>query len=355
MYWREIEIITRYRSKKTIYLKIVGIWISWFTLIFIIIIMTTLIITSYYGKPDSYQYEPKDVKVENELSWVAVFLHKEKKVEKLPIEEYVKSVVMSEMPLDFEIEALKAQAIVARTFIIERKLNGKKNAEHEHADVTDTTEHQVYKSKTELVDIWKKKEHEKKKKLDRAVAETEGLLVMYNKTPIQAAYFSTSNGYTENSEDYWKYNYPYLRSVESPWDRSLSPRYKTIKEIHYKELLNKLKVEQISKIANDKRAIKVLHRSESNRILKIQIGGKIFKGREVRELLGLTSTDFEWVWKNNMLVITNYGYGHGVGLSQYGANGMAKEGKKAEEILTHYFPGVSIEHMNCIGKIKLQK
>ena len=111
-YWREIKIIIRNRSPKRIYLKILGIWTSWFAVMFIMTIITTLIITSYNKTQQTNDYHHKNETVENKLRYVSVFLHKEKKIEKLPIEDYVKSVVMSEMPLEFETEALKAQAII---------------------------------------------------------------------------------------------------------------------------------------------------------------------------------------------------------------------------------------------------
>ncbi|MNI35715.1 Amidase enhancer precursor [compost metagenome] len=179
-------------------------------------------------------------------------------------------------------------------------------------------------------------------KINRAVKETEDQILLYEKRPINATFFSTSNGYTENSEEYWFDAIPYLRSVPSPWDSALSPKYKETISITYATVLKKLGVSSISTISTRSNGIKVLEHSTGNRIKKISIGGKTFTGREVREKLGLASSQFDWKWKGTQLEFTTYGYGHGVGLSQWGANGMAKEGKKAEEIVSYYYTGISI-------------
>ncbi|WP_231571172.1 stage II sporulation protein D [Gordoniibacillus kamchatkensis] len=211
--------------------------------------------------------------------------------------------------------------------------------------MTDTVAHQAYISVDELHrrETSSPAAAAQMERLNRAVQETKDLILTYDGKPINATFFSTSNGYTENSEDYWGVYTPYLRSVASPWDAKLSPRYKETVTFSYKELLQKLGVASISASAGRSTAIKVLGWTEGHRIKTISIGGKTFSGKDVREKLGLNSTQFAWTWRGNQLDITTTGYGHGVGMSQWGANGMAKEGKTAEQIVKYYYQGIAIE------------
>src|SRR5699024_1238993 len=128
------------------------------------------------------------------------------------LETYVTRVIASEMPTEFELEALKAQGVVARTYIVSHLLH------QEETNISDTTDHQVYRNEEELRELWGDDFQHKMGKLTEAVAATKGEILTYNEWPITASYFSTSNGYTENSEDYWEEDIPYLRSVPSPWD-----------------------------------------------------------------------------------------------------------------------------------------
>lgn len=272
---------------------------------------------------------------------VRIYITKEKRIERVPLETYVRGVVAAEMPIGFELEALKAQAIAARTYMVRRIVQGDfSGVPVKGADVTDTTEHQVYIPLAELATKWPKDEQKKNmSKLGEAVAQTRGKIITYNGEPIEAAFFSTSNGYTENSEDYWKQEIPYLRSVQSPWDKAISPRYKETVELSLNEFYSKLGV---TKKGSDKSSIRVVERTEGNRISKIIIGSVTFTGREVREKLGLASSQFTWSVKGKSIAITTYGYGHGVGMSQWGANGMAQSGATAEEILAHYYSSVQV-------------
>ncbi|MHA7967122.1 stage II sporulation protein D [Paenibacillus sp. CAU 1782] len=274
---------------------------------------------------------------------VRVYLSAEKKIEKVPLETYVLGVLAGEMMADFELEALKAQAIAARTYIVRRLSAPADGAlKKKGADVTDTIEHQVYIPRGELLGRWPGgADAEQLIKMKRAVAETRGLVITYNGGPIEAAFFSTSNGYTENSEDYWELSLPYLRSVASPWDKELSPRYRQQAEFGQKELYAKLGVS--GKAAKGKPVIKLMSETEGNRVKEVKVNGVLFTGREVREKLGLASSQFTWKIDGNNVSFTTYGMGHGVGMSQWGANGMAKEGKTAAEILHHYYTGATVE------------
>jgi stage II sporulation protein D len=277
---------------------------------------------------------------------IPVYLSKQHTVETVPLEDYVRGVVAAEMPAGFEPEAMKAQAMAARTYMVRRILEHDfSSVPVQNAWVTDTSAHQAYLSEDELRRRGNASPEAaaQMERLNRAVQETKNLILTYEGKPINATFFSTSNGYTENSEDYWGDYTPYLRSVPSPWDAELSPRYKETVTFSYKELLQKLGVSSISAAAGRPTSMKVLGWTAGHRVKTIAIGGKIFTGKDVREKLGLNSSQFQWAWRGSRIDITTTGYGHGVGMSQWGADGMAKEGKTAEQIVKYYYQGIDIE------------
>ncbi len=269
---------------------------------------------------------------------VSVYKTNAKEIETLPLEEYVKGVVAAEMPAHFEIEALKAQALTARTYIIKMLLNPADMNLPEGADVTDAVIHQVYKNDQDLKKVWGKDYDWKIKKITQAVKETEGKIIIYDGKPIDALFFSTSNGFTQNSEDYWSSSFPYLRSVESPWDKD-SPKYFHQQSFPVDVVESKLKVKLSGE---DGEVGKVLGRTKGNYIDQIEINGKKLSGKDIRVALNLKSSDFTILRKNDEVIFQTRGYGHGVGMSQYGANGMAHEGNNYNEIIKHYYNGVEI-------------
>ncbi|KAA9027805.1 stage II sporulation protein D [Niallia endozanthoxylica] len=269
---------------------------------------------------------------------VAVYRTAKQDVESIPLEEYVAGVVASEMPADFEKEALKAQALTARTYIVKQLMSNQSVELPKDANVADTEFFQVYKSPDELKQIWGPSNFEwKMEKIKEAVRETQGQILTYDGTPIDATFFSTSNGYTESSEAIWPNSLPYLKSVESPWDKQ-SPKYNGQKIISVKDFEAKLGV----KLSDNKTIGAVIERTEGKRVAKVNINGKEVSGKDIRNKLGLMSTDFTWERRGDNIVINTKGYGHGVGMSQYGANGMAKEGKKYADIVQYYYQGVQI-------------
>jgi stage II sporulation protein D len=279
---------------------------------------------------------------------IPVYLVKEKRIETVPLEHYVRGVIAAEMPVGFELEALKAQAIAARTYILRRMTEQDySNVPVEGAWVTDTVLHQVYLTEEKLKQKWDLFTFANNmSKINQAVMETEGLIVTYEQQPINATFFSTSNGFTENSEDYWSATIPYLRSVPSPWDENISPRYQETISLPYQTVLTKLGISDVEPAivqTAPEKAFKVLEMTEGNRVKTVKIGNQTFTGREVREKLGLNSSQFQWRWNGNQIEFTTFGYGHGVGMSQWGANGMAMEGKKAEDIIKYYYQGVEIK------------
>ncbi|ETT67858.1 stage II sporulation protein D, partial [Paenibacillus sp. FSL H8-457] len=281
---------------------------------------------------------------------VSVYVTKTDTVEELPLEQYLVGVLAAEMPAEFQLEALKAQAIAARTYIVQRLASGDRSGVPDgKALVTDTVSHQAYIAQDELTKEWRRLGKEAElAKLRQAVKETAGVVMTYEGKPITASFFSTSNGYTENSEDYWKNEIPYLRSVESPWDKEISPKYKTTVTMPRSEFIGKLGLADgavpVSAGGDGGSSfLKVLSYTQGHRIESVRVGGKKFTGREVREKLGLRSSQFTLHMKDGEIEITTYGNGHGVGMSQYGAEGMAREGYEAKAILEHYYTNISFD------------
>nr|WP_309098298.1 stage II sporulation protein D [Fredinandcohnia onubensis] len=282
---------------------------------------------------------------------VAVHRVSAQKIENVPLEEYVVGVLAMEMPADFELEALKAQALAARTYVVRQMLSEQKLKVPNGADVSDTVSHQVYKNNEELKAQWKGDYDWKIEKIRQAVKETQGQILTFNGEPIDAVFYSTSNGYTEDSENVWKNAVPYLKSVESPWDVNTEKFHSQV-NMPVSEFENKLGV----KLGNGNNVGKIISRTKSNRVASVEVGGKTFTGVQVRDALGLRSSDFTWERKGSHIVIQTKGYGHGVGMSQYGADGMAKEGKSYKDIVTHYYQGVEISSTeNFLNKLTVKK
>lgn len=339
----------RQNSKKRVLIKPVVILAT--TLTIIVLSLPTFIILLFSKEPvEESMNEP--INMESELTTEsAVTVNVERsatnEVEAVPLEEYVASVVASEMPANFELEALKAQALAARTYIVQYLLaTGSLETEE---SITDTVQHQVYRSEEELKEQWGTEYHWKIEKINEAVLTTAGQILTYDQTPITPAFFSTSNGKTENAEDYWENELPYLVSVESPWDTT-SPEYLDQKSIQINETEQLLNI-SLTEPINEPR----MTYTDSGRVQTVELGGQIFTGREIREKLDLRSTDFEIEQKNDHIVFTTKGYGHGVGMSQYGANGMAEEGKNYQEIVAHYYHGIEISTMDDVDSSYLAK
>lgn len=299
--------------------------------------------------------EKVDLIIEENAAHIPVYLSEEERIVQLPLEAYVRGVVAAEMPADFHIEALKAQALAARTYIIDRvarqdfsdmvELFGE---EAKEAWVSDTVQHQVFYTEDRLRENWGARYDEKISRVNQAVNETKGKVLTYDGRPIVAAFFSTSNGKTENSEDYWEAAYPYLRSVDSSWDKD-APSYKgdpvvlTIAQLAQKLEQYTGKPVAVSASTGSPDWIDVVSKTEGGNVAKVKIGDQTYTGREVREALDLRSSDFSWKIEGDRVTFETRGYGHGVGMSQWGANLMAEEGKTAEDIVAHYYQGVRVE------------
>lgn len=316
------------------------------SLMMIILVVPTLIVLPFVSdsKQESLTVEKEAskeaVETDDTAISVAVMRTQSEEIENVPLETYVTRVVASEMPAEFETEALKSQALAARTYIVNHML-------HESTDesaVTDTVQHQVYNNEDDLRKLWGKEYNSKMKKITEAVEATKGEVLTYNDAPITPAFFSTSNGYTENSEDYWDNELPYLRSVKSPWDEE-SPKFLDQQTFTINEVENALNIDLPNGTAIPIEAT----RTAGHRVDQLKLGDHAIKGREIREKLKLQSSDFTIKQKNDHLIFTTKGFGHGIGMSQYGANGMAQEGKKYEEIVKYYYKDVEISKVGDIA------
>lgn len=276
-------------------------------------------------------------------------LHKKTgETEQVNIDEYLCNVVSAEMPADYEIEALKAQAIVARTYTIYKILNKK----HENADICDdSTCCQAWISKDDRLARWEESKRESNwQKICEAVNTTKGRIITYNNKPIDAFFHSNSGGVTEIPVNVWGgTGYPYLQSVETSGEDAYA-QYSSEAVFSQEELLNKLK-EKYSDISIDFSKdddIKILEHTESTRVKTVKFGNHELSGVEARTIFGLKSTNFEIEREGNNIKFSVKGYGHGVGMSQTGADSMAKQGAIADEIIIHFYTGVEIKDVNSI-------
>ena len=246
----------------------------------------------------------------------------------LNMTDYLIGVVSSEMPASFNLEALKAQSVLARTYALKAKQTGKK--------LTDTVSTQSYIDIDQMKNKWGNSFNTYYNKIKNAVENTNGEYLSYNGNYIEALYHSTNNGKTESSLDVFGNYYPYLVSVSSEYDKNASSYLRTI-SMPLDTISNKLGLS-----LNNDSVISIISYTDGGNIKEININGNNFSGKKVRELLGLRSADFDISISDNNANITTRGYGHGVGMSQYGANGMANAGYSYKDILSHYYPGTTL-------------
>lgn len=252
----------------------------------------------------------------------------------LYFEDYIVGVLSGEMPANFELEALKAQAVAARSYAYKKILNNKSN----EYDVIDTVSNQVYLDDNELKTKWKDNYSNNLKKIKTAVSETNGEYITYNNEVIEAFFFSTSNGKTENVEEIFSSPRPYLKSVDSTWDQDVSPVFHDTEEFSLNDFYTKLNLPY-----QDKLNVEITEKTSTGRPKKVKINGKELDASIVRTNLNLRSTAFIITQIGTNVKIETTGFGHGVGMSQYGAQGMAKQGYSYKEIIKHYYQGVEIK------------
>lgn len=281
-----------------------------------------------------------------DYSKIKVYIVSEDVVEEMDTSQYLKEVVAAEMPADFELEALKAQAVAARTYLRKRINNMNENgADKEHKGAVVCTDYRhcaAWMSEKDRKSAWEKdKAKNNWEKISVAVDSTKNEILTFDGKPISAVFHSTSSGNTEASSDVWGGEVPYLISVESKGDE-LSPKFYAEKLISKEEFMNivsyKYKDADITAPLFEN-----IVKSPSGGIVSLKTCGITMKGTEFRVLFDLRSTNIEFIEEETNILMKTKGYGHGVGMSQYGANYMASQGKTYREILAHFYQGTTLD------------
>lgn len=261
-------------------------------------------------------------------------LHSDGSVAQCPLEEYLVCVLLCEMPVDFELDALKAQAVVARTYTLRRMVTGGK---HNNAVVcTDPSCCQGYKDTDSFLESGGK--NDALKRLKRAVYDTKKLVLTYGGELIEATYFSCSGGKTEDAKAVWGTDIPYLQATVSPGEERAT---------HYTDTVTFSAEEFQRLIGHDLPENtegwfgKVIY-TNGGGVETILIGGKAYQGTALRSMLSLRSTAFAISAVGDTITVTTKGFGHRVGMSQYGAEAMAVSGSNFQQILAHYFHGTKL-------------
>lgn len=258
---------------------------------------------------------------------------KDNSIIKVPLEDYIVGVLAGEMPIDFEEEAFKAQAVAARSYVL---IKMKENINNDY-DVVDTVQNQVYLDYVYLKNVWKNNYIKNINKLKKVVKDTKGQYLEYNGEIAQTMYFSTSTGVTENCKEIFGNDVPYLTSVDSKWD-NISPLYETSQEYNINEFFQKLNL-PYSNVLN----ISYIKRTSTGRNIKLMINNNIYNASDIMQIFNIKSTFFDITKNNNIIKISSKGYGHGVGMSQYGAQAMALKKYKYNQILYHYYKNTKLK------------
>lgn len=270
---------------------------------------------------------------------ISVYFADEDTVKEINTADYLIGVVAAEMPASFEEEALKAQAVAARTYMTYHTAKAK-----EHKDgaavCTDYTHCQAWVDINDKMEAWGDDAKEYRKKVERAVADTAGEIITYNGEAINSLFFSTSSGKTENAADVWGEELPYLVSVDSNGEEE-APKFTSEVRITAEEAKSKLS-EQVSGTDFSDGIFSNIIRSDSGGIKTLDAGGVTIKGTQLRSIFGLNSTNAEISEEDGSVIFKVKGNGHGVGMSQYGAEAMAENGSDYKEILMHYYTGCEL-------------
>lgn len=262
----------------------------------------------------------------------------------MKLEDYVVSVVAGEIAPDFPTEAIRAQAVAARTYALYKQKTGRP-AQHEEADVCDDPAHcaAFVDLKTEAAARWGEQANTAQDVIRQAVEDTAGQVLTYEGEPIVAVFSSAAGEKTERAVDVWGSDIPYLQSVDSPGGEAC-PKYYDAVVLTADEICERAaKTLPSADLSGDPFGwFKASERSEAGGIVRMKFGGVEVKGTVMRTLLGLNSTNFTVKIDGNTLTFTTTGYGHGVGLSQWGAKYSAEKGQTYDEILAHYYPGTTL-------------
>lgn len=316
------------------------IYLKKILVVLISIIIVPFIITNFFYGYKEEKIESKLVineekKEEKKQDTLIRVLRSNGNIEYMNIEDYLIGVVSSEMPALYEEEALKAQAVAARTYALKQI---ESNSDNEY-DVTDDTRTQVYQSDNTLREKWGDEYDRYIDKITKCIKSTKGEYLTYDGEIIYAFFFSFTNGKTEDNVNVFGQDLPYLKSVDSSFDEEVN-------DFKYQVTYNlDIFYDKLGLPYSDNFEITNKELTSSNRVKSITINNQTFKGTEVRSKLSLRSTDFDFEDNGESITIITKGYGHGVGLSQYGANALAKQKKGYKEILKYYYQGTNLEKL----------
>ena len=302
--------------------------------IIVLILIPIFVVSIIYKSLDNEKLD-NDIKkttTKEISSSIKIKINKNNEIKELDLEEYIIGVVAGEMPASFEMEALKAQAVTSRTYAMYKINNTKDNY-----DVETNVDDQVYITTDEMKEKWGNDYKLYYNKIKDAVSSTQNLVMKKDKKIFKSYYFAMSNGTTADSSTV--FGELTTTSVESPWDNESLNKFLVTTEFTSNEIKTKLNLK------DDITNIEILSRDKTNRVEKIKVNNKTYTGIEFRQLLSLRSTDFTISKIENTYSITTKGYGHGVGMSQYGANGMAKENYTYDKILKYYYQDIEIEEI----------
>lgn len=316
-----------------------------FLIIILILLLLMLFIPYFIISRFSLHYTPPGSKKSEPYKTISVYIQAEDKVCDMDMRQYLKECVAAEMPAEFEEEALKAQAVAARTYLVNRKNAANEEAKQQHkgADICTNPAHcKAWMSEEERKKAWDaSKAEEYWNKISNAVTSTGGIIITYNDAPISAVFHSTSSGFTENAKDVWGGDVPYLVSVESKGEEA-SPRYHSELVISIDEFRKKAE-ENIDGVSWDGNLFENIERSEAGGIKTLSVGGITISGTQFRNIYGLRSANVALSEDDGNIYMEVTGFGHGVGMSQYGANYLASQGMNYKDILKTYYTGVTVE------------
>lgn len=309
--------------------------------IFLVIVLPGILFAQY--KEDIPTEMEKESQIDDSGKRFCIKVKEKDKIVDMELEEYIAGVVMGEMPASFEMEALKAQAVATRTYTLRKIL---KQGKHKDAHVcTDASCCQAYISRTDYLSL--KGTDDDAEKIEAAVRSTESEVLTYDGELIEATYFSCSGGITEDAVAVWGTSVPYLESVISPGENQ-SEHFETERIFAINEFLSALGLSASNTL--DNRDITLTY-TDGNGVETMTLYGETYTGTQVRKLLNLPSTAFSVNVEGNEISILCKGYGHRVGMSQYGADAMAVNGSTYDEILLHYYKGTSL---HCLTEKQLE-
>ncbi|MDO5125828.1 MAG: stage II sporulation protein D [Ruminococcus sp.] len=279
---------------------------------------------------------------EYDSATVKILFTEQNRVEEIPLEDYLVGAVLAQMPAEFDIEALKAQTVLAHTYILSRQLSEEASptkALNGAAISDDSSLYQSYFTSKQAEKLYGDGYSKALSKVKKAVDSVKNKVLTYENEPIVVSFHAISSGKTESAKDMWGTEIPYLKSVDSKWD-SKTANFEKSTVITLKELSEHFP--QAGDI--DENSLEIVKKTTNGTILSIKINDLTMTGTEFANALSLPSPCFTLNFEDDSCIIKSKGLGHLVGMSQYGADYLSKQGKSYQEILEHYFPKTQLSN-----------